>query len=494
MTSTARAKVLLAEQTRRNRLPKALAELVAGFHPKQRLMFDSKHKRKVGKAGRRGGKTHELLGEALNAAVLFPGAQIPICERTLECNAAKRLWKDLIALDGKYELGINFHHTYKTATLSNKSEIKLWGTDTQEGCDKVRGEGVPWVGVDEAGHYRSKVLEYLLTEVVEPMLVDHNGTVSVYGTPGLDLTGQWYRMCHDSTGIWEQHYWTLLDNPYLGVGTDAERAEYRERVLVEVRQAYGWSETTPRYLREWLGIWAAGDGDKCYPLTWDRNVIPALPETPTWNPWRYWLGLDLGFHDPCAFVIYAGRRDDPCIYVAKSYERQGLIPSAVAAEVERLRDEYDGFVTIVADTGGYGKGVAVEMQQKFGIPVEGAKKRDKRVYMEHTAGDCSNGRIKIVQRTNRELLDDLFHLAWNDDRTDNDPNQRDHLPDAFLYGHRHRPFTQLGLGDADAPERGSNAWQTAQEEALIERLEDELTEQLEADKTFELLGNPNGED
>src|SRR5262245_2066963 len=165
---------------------------MASLFPAQRAFVLSPAKRKENHAGRRSGKTNALVPGALRIAHKYPGCTIPVFERTLTCTAAEAFWKLLQEFDDKFKLGIKFHHTLKPATLPNESNVSLLGADTIEAADKHRGDKHPLVIVDEAGTYRSKVLEYLLTDVAEPATMDLDGEIWVVGTPGLVPAGAWH--------------------------------------------------------------------------------------------------------------------------------------------------------------------------------------------------------------------------------------------------------------------------------------------------------------
>lgn len=440
--------------------------MIDALFPLQRAFVESPAKRKVNHAGRRGGKTHAALARALKGAAQFPGMVIPVFERTLTCVAANTFWKLLQDVDEQFKLGMVFHHTLRTATCPNHAVIALLGADTIEAADKHRGGKFPVAIVDEAGTFRSKVLDYLLTDVLEPATMDLDGEIVVIGTPSIDAAGTWFEMCHNAA--WTRFHWTALDNTELGPRelNEADRRAWRADWLRDLRTRLGWTETSPRYVREYLGGWTRDADERMFAFDRRVNVIDALPE-PTTHEWRYILAMDLGYNDPCAFVVLALRDDDPCLYVVESYERTELIPSAVAAQVEGLRKRYS-FMIMVADTGGYGKGVVEEMRQTYSLPIEAAKKRDKRVFVEHVSGELGTGRIQIVGSDNVELIDDLISLPWNEDRSDAEPGFRDHLPDAFLYGAREgvRYLSGRGLGDRDGPTPGTDEWYLAEEEAM----------------------------
>lgn len=459
MTSR-RAQSLLAEKQRREAFPRAVESFLAGLFPSQRGFVDHPAKRKVNHSGRRSGKTFALKGRALKAVRDFPGATIPVFERTLTCQAAQTFWSGLIDVDKQFGLGIDFHHTYKTATFRNGSVLCLMGADTLEACDKARGGKYPVAFVDEAGTFRSKVLEYLVTECLEPASIDFDGEIIISGTPNAAMAGWFYeQVTHAHERGWEVFHSTLVDNPTIGPSEMNETARRLWRLdwLAQLRKRHGWTEATPRYVREYEGLWSVSGDDFIYPFDHSRNVVASLPAAPA-EAWTHALSIDIGFNDPTAFVVWGRVDGDPTSYVLESYEQTQLIPSVVAAHVERLREKYS-FRSIVCDTGGMGKVVAEEMKQRFGIPIKAAAKRDKLAYIEFTAGELRTGRVKVLRHANQALIDDLCTLAWNDERDDCSPGSRDHLPDAFLYGEREiTSWSDLGLGDREGPTPFSAEW------------------------------------
>jgi len=113
------------------------------------------------------------------------------------------------------------------------------------------------------------------------------------------------------------------------------------------------------------------------------------------------------------------------------------------------------------------------MRRSYQIPCRPAQKTLKQANIEFIAGDIASGRIKIGPG-NGHLAEDLRNLAWNDGRTDVARGIPDHLPDAFLYAMRElRAFAPTGMGDRDAPVRGTAEWFAA-EEARLEAVAVEL--------------------
>jgi len=458
-----RARALLAEKRRRERFPAAVAALVAGLFPAQRRIYDSTHRRIVCHAGRRGGKTAVLLALALSSALAHPGAMVPIIERTLSCAAADTLWQELQMWAVTHNVDVVFQHTLKIATLPNGAYLQMWGADTAEAADKLRGGKYHTVLVDEVGAWRSSILRFLVVDVLEPATFDYRGHIYLFGTPTVLKDGFFWDTVNNPG--WECHHWDLRDNPYLG----ASREE-REAQLADVRATNRWTEKTSQYIREYLGLFT-DTFDECIYALGPHNMVTALPDAPL-SAWTYGLGIDVGTVEPCALCV-VGRVDDaPELYVVKSYELPGATPSVLAAHVERARDEFP-LSWIVVDEGGAGKGYAEEMRRSYQIPCRPAQKTLKQANIEFIAGDIASGRIKIGPG-NGHLAEDLRNLAWNDGRTDVARGIPDHLPDAFLYAMRElRAFAPTGMGDRDAPVRGTPEWFAA-EEARLEAVAVEL--------------------
>lgn len=434
----------------------------------QRALYDSAHNRKVVDAGRRAGKTFALTACALRAARDYPGATIPVIERTLTCRAAEVFWRTLVNMDDTYGLGIKFHHTMKHAKLPNSAVIAIMSADTVEAADKIRGDKYPAAILDEAGTFRNRILEYTIYEALQPALLDYDGTLIMAGTPSPLCEGPFYDAVHGDS--WEHHHWTMLDNPFIPddldkYPTDAARLAYRQAWLEDLKKQNGWSDTNPRLLREWFGRWVSNNEELVY--SYVASAAVAAPDL-TAGRWQYVLGIDLGFNDPSAFVVLAFNNEEPTIYVLESYEEAGLIPSAVAAHVERLRNRYT-FSAIVADTGGYGKGVVEEMRQRFSIPLLAASKKDKMAHVAILNGDFLNGTLRVVASANRDLIADLRRLPKSDDGQGEHPGFANHLPDALLYGYRKAIALVQGLGQKAKPDKGSAEAKAIEEAEMIER-------------------------
>jgi hypothetical protein len=445
-------------------------------------------KRIVTYSGRRAGKTRGVVVRGLRAAARHPGAWVPIVERTTTCQSAQLAWRELQEVNERFGLGFIFHNTLLIATAPSRARIQVVGADTTEAADKLRGEHPPEVLLDEVGTFRPAILEYLLREVIEPSLMDYDGTLVMAGTPSPRKVGPFAAACGAIPGGtgWEVHHWTFRDNDALPLDRpeldgNARRAA-REAWFQELLARYGWTEESPWVQREYLGQWCEDAGGLVYRLAPFNHVGQVAPDLAE-GRWCYGLGIDLGYEDPTAFVVVAWRRGDPTLWVLESYEQSKLIPSAVAAHVERLRARYR-FDFIVGDFGGYGKGPAEEMRQRYGIDVRPARKRGKESHVAFVNGDLVSGVIRVVDSANRDLVADLYALRraegedWAEDARD-----ANHLPDAFLYACMEQRASVGGLGLREPPGPGTAEWERARMDALADSL-------VEADRggaTWDLL-------
>lgn len=461
-SNDATIKRILTEKARRAAFPNAVAAYLASLIPAQRAFIDDPSKRKLTHAPRRAGKTHALVGLALKTALAFPDATIPLVERSMSCQAADEFWRGLQEIDAEYRLGIKWQHTLRIATFPNKARLIVMGADTAEASDKVRGGKYPLVLVDECGAFRSEILSYLVTDVCEAATMDYDGVIVMAGTPNLTKKGFFWSA--KESGGWSVHHWSSIDNtalPLKGMEgrSEEDRRQWRVDWLANLRKRLGWTEETSTYVREYLGQWTDATDDRMYGIT-PANILDRLPDAKP-SEWTYVLAIDIGYTEPCAITVWGRIDGDPHLYVVEEFERAQLVPSALAAHVERFRARYDP-ISIVVDSGGMGKGYATEMQETYGIPCEAANKQGKLAHVDFANGDLASGRIRILKSC-KSLIEDLSELPWNEERTDAAKGYDDHLPDSFLYGHgRIRKWADTGLGDPDAPQRGEPAWWLAE--------------------------------
>jgi hypothetical protein len=318
---------------------------------------------------------------------------------------------------------------------------RLWiaGCKDRSEIDNFRGSPYPGVTIDEAQQF--PYLAELVEDSIEPALLDFNGWLALIGTPSPIPIGMFFEASRGEHG-WSQHHWTMLDNPYL-----PDAANW----LRNKREKSGWTESHPRYRREYLGEWVL-DGDALvYPLQLARNGAAPMPDGARTRV----LGVDLGSTGTTAFVVVATVCGWPGYWVEHCSVLRGASVSRVCDEVRRLRTEYDAY-RVVVDAGGLGGAYVEELRTRYGIAAEAAVKQHKLAYIEHIRSDILAGLLHVSPAA-RDLWDEAAALQWRDDRSGYDDRMPDHCLDALLYAWRAlRPEREAD--HTPPPEPGTPEW------------------------------------
>jgi hypothetical protein len=450
-----------ADAKKRKRFPDAVAKDRLNLFAEQLALATSSARNKVVLCGRRAGKSYTAVHLAIDAAQRHPGATIPVCQRVTTSMSAKAFWAELHLFDERHKLGIHFQDTYKIATLPNGAKIEMVGTENIKQCDGLRGGKFPRVIIDEAGTYRSFVLEYLVKEALAAALIDLSGDIIILGTPSILKAGYWFDITHQP-GLWEYHHWTLLENTKLGKHNTLDKRQ-TELDLILARD-YGGDADNPKYRREMLAEWTLGTGQLVYEsFTHLRNGLTEMPAH-NGKEWRYGLSWDFGYSDASAYVVTATRENDRQIYVVESGEDRGMTMQAIAYESKKLMARYR-FKWIVGDAQAK---QTIESLKAFGIPMRGSQKTDKKLNIEQVNVDLKAGRIQIVVPSNTDLIEDIMVLPWNDEQTDCVDGFDDHLPDAFLYNVREWGVLPVEYGEMHHVQ-GSAEWNAAEEERMYQQ-------------------------
>ena len=412
---------------------------------KQLALIDDPSKQKAALCSRRAGKTYTCCYYMLEIAHRFPNSLIPYIALTRP--VAKRLmWGALKLANRQYHIGMKFNNNELIATLKNGSQISLNGANDEADIDKLRGSAYPLVVIDEAASY-GPFLPELVEDVLEPALLDYQGTLLMTGTPNARCHGHFFDVTTKKEMGYSVHKWTIRENPYIPHASD-----YLERKL----KTKGWREDNPVYMREWCGKWIRSDDSLVYRYS-EANKVAAFPEG-----LEYILGVDLGFTDATAFCIWGFSQDSPNAYLVDCFKQTRLITSEIADIIDRLNDQYE-FVAMVCDEGGLGKSMVEEMRRRYALPIKPAEKRQKHAYIQYFNDGLQTNRILF--HPGSPILDEWDLLQWHENRTKEDPRFENHLSDAALYGWRE---CRHWLYEEPSPEvvRGSPEWYARQEEIM----------------------------
>jgi len=173
--------------------------------------------------------------------------------------------------------------------LSNGSEIIIRGLSNTKDPDLIRGLNAKVIIIDEFFHLKSELLEYMQTEVLEPMQLAYASDYKLLlvGTPP-KIKGTY------GEKVWQHldvpHFeWTCFDNPYLGDVNAFVTEKAREK---------GIEITNPFIQREYFGKWAYDEDALLYPEyhTWNDDAVPTIDLT------HIYFGLDYGVSDNDAVI------------------------------------------------------------------------------------------------------------------------------------------------------------------------------------------------
>ena len=406
------------------------------LHPKQRAFALDPSTRKAAHPGRRAGKTAVIAIMLVHAVVTHPGALA--CFIGLTRRVARRLiWKPLKDLNRRFRLGLTFNESELVATTAEGGEIHLFGAETEDDLEKLRGS--PWVmvAIDEAGSFRS-FLRYLVEEVIEPALMDHRGTLVLSGTPNASKSGYFCDVCtgeNPDIRRWESvHHWTMLDNRYV--------RDPKGWLETEVLEKRGWGWDHPAVRREYMGEWVRDVQLLVYRYDRPANDVDTLPA----GEWRYVLGVDLGASHAAkttALSLWAFSSTDKRVWCLRSWklslEDDDAAPSDLAESILALNRNHP-LAAVVVDPGGLGRAFVAEFRKRY-LPVKYAEKAEKRAYIELMNDDFRRGLIRIVRHANQDYVDELLNLQWDPDGDPEKPEEDtgrspNHLCDAGLYAWR----------------------------------------------------------
>jgi hypothetical protein len=411
------------------------------------------------RAGRRGGKSHGVGAKLIKAVVNTPGA-VALYLTITRKNARRILLPAIRKIIRDNNIPHRFNKTDLEFEFIGGGTLILGGIENDEEIEKWRGMAYVMVAVDECQSIPSDRLRTLHHSVLRPALADHKGCLTFSGTPGPVPVGYWYELSGPDS-VRPVRNWTMLDNPHM-----PDPAQE----LADIREENGWTEESPTYVREYLGLWLLDMDALVYPYEASRNRVPELPTRTSSgaivdpSQWRYVLSVDVGSVHATAFVVVAAHPALSEDYIVHAEKMLNMRTDLMAARIIELRKRYPG--AVVMDTQGIGKKHADEIRSRYGIPVEAADKADKQSGILIVRDRLLSGQLKTVGDL-EPLTSEWQICIWNKTKTDHERDQEDHACDATIYAiKRLRNYTAGHL--TPPPKPGSKEAIAAEEERLLE--------------------------
>lgn len=464
---------------------------------------------------RRSGKSYGMTSLALWFGERRPQSRVLIISLTLK-STKENFWAGapggIHSQDRQFGLGLKYNYTDLVWQHENGSRGRLAGAETMADIEHLRGAAAEAdiAIVDECKSFAPELLDQLIRDVLLPGLMTRDGFLVLGGTPGNIPVGTFFEatsaLARNDDGLptcipvgqddgdayakldpvyrrdlWRLHTWSIKDNT-------AKPHQWR-RALTDKKRA-GWGDDHPTWRREYLGEWVTDATDLVYSwaahknkpdfVTWRperaRGNVSGLP--PELGPWRYVLGIDLGYVDDSALVLAAYSETRRELRHVWDFKAPGMTVDDFFNEVIGVIERFGRPDAIVADTAGGGSKMLVEaLNQRYGLGIEAAKKTEKQDHIELVNSDFAGGRIKIIP--NSDLAHELAGLQWDLSRDSKtilartgrlreDPNCPNHLCDALLYLYRYS-YHYWSITPELGVEKGSAAYWAQFEKELVDR-------------------------
>lgn len=370
-------------------------------------------------AARRSGKSNANAKRLLRHAPRHPGGLSFFAAKDSK-TARRIIWQTFKELHHEFALGLKFNRGENTVVAPNGYTVWLLGMDEDGEADKLRGathglvEGV----IDECATIPDETLRYAVMECALPALGQNGGRLALSGTPGPLMQGFFYDQCQAR----QCFHWDARQNPYLKIGG--------ERFLANaLRDNPGWTESTPQFKREYLGLWCEDIDALIYSYQASRNLIYEGSEFPMG---RTVLGVDVGFEDGNGYTVTRTQPpNNPEIHILRSYEKRHQKLPAMAAEIESLRRQYN-VNWVFVDEGNNGLMVSKTLNE-MGIPCLPTPKGLKRPRIEFVRGGLTSGTIKVLRGQCDTLVGEWGMIPWNEKRTDADERYSNECSDSAIY-------------------------------------------------------------
>lgn len=380
---------------------------------------------------RRSGKTVGIAAKLLDVAIRKPGC-VALYITKSRVNAKRIFWRIIKRMYSDYSLGIEDPKEAELCiSLPNGSEIYLTGCVDESEIENFRGLPIGIVILDEAQSL-PQFIEGLVDDALVPALMDFDGQLGLVGTPGPVPVG-YFHECATSPK-WAHHAWSVFDNPWIqrkSVSPRHPEGKTPEMFLAEELDRRGVTADDPKIQREWFGRWVVDLNSLVFRYSAALNAAPAPAEMH-----HHVLSIDFGWDDSDAIAVLGWRDDDPRLWLVHEDVMSKQTPTALMKKTQAMYDKYQPR-EVVADFGGLGKKIAMDLQERTGIPIEAADKNEKLAHIELLNDAMRTGLMHAPAKS--RFADDCSKVEW-DKKNPEKPkiSERFHsdICDAVLYGWR----------------------------------------------------------
>ena len=366
-------------------------------HLKQQAFIDSTAKRKVIRAGRRGGKT---VGAAIMAVKSFLEGH-RVLYATPTADQVEKFWyevKQALAQPIQhlvYSKNETLHIVEKEGTQNRIKAKTAWNADT------LRGDYADLLILDEFQLMNEDTWEV----VGAPMLLDNDGdAVFIYTPPSLRSAGVskardprhaaklFKEALTDATGRWQAFTFTSHDNPYISkvalgeLISDMSKTSYRQEILAEDDESQA----------SWLVYRAFNE------------AVCKIPRFEIPSNWPRYVGHDFGGANPAA-LFFAG---DPISGEIIAYHE--YLPGAgrsTSQHVEEFKRLTDGLTVLKRVGGSHQEDEIRQGYAAHGWPITEPKENKVNVQVDRVIGMMERNKIKVFNDL-YNYLGELMSCMW----------------------------------------------------------------------------------
>lgn len=391
---------------------------------------------KLARCSRRAGKTYLIAAYLLYECWKTSGTPVLYAGLTRD-SAKEAIWPILLDFLDKLDIPHQLQPSALQIVFPNGSKITLFGCDSENARNRLRGRKFKLVAFDETGFYAR--LDPLVYAVL-PMLADYKGTLCLTSSPGELLSGLFYEADQGKfRDSWSRYAWNIHDNPHFQQPadkiTDTIKTRADEELATVLELQFKGDATHPGYVREWLGLWAASDTALVYPIG-ANNVVDKAYKMPSQE---HAIGICLGALTSAIVVgRYSPFKRDFQIVDCREFDDVDL--DAFAQRLSAYTEKYKP-TSIIAHTQNYSADVAQELRRRYQLAITAIADKDRSFHQKVMANDLRAGHIKIVK--DLPLIDACAKIVKDSTSGDEIEGQANHLPLALLSLYRRIYQTHL---------------------------------------------------
>lgn len=409
-------------------------DLKDALFDKQVEVIEHPSRRKVVVASRRSGKSYMIMAYMLDVGLKFPNSRVVYVG--LSIKSAKGILEEAMSvLSQTYKLPCEYKQHIGEIHFANGSKIMLAGCQDRAQIELLRGFKFRLAVADEI--QSAPLGEYLIDEILKPALRDLSGTLVVSGTPDPLGTSALFKAWHGEKPFmdFQKFSWNTINNPKFPAFVNGDMSP--ETYLDVIKAETGYTDTSPAFIREYLGKFCNSVDDLAYGFDPDKHSVS---EIPSGHEWMYVLGIDCGYRDSDAIVCIAFSYTCKTAYIVESYTKAEQDITAFMEAIGLFYEKYNHPKTVM-DYGGGGLKIIAEIRSRYKIPAVGAEKYNPKISgAQLVAADFRTERLKVVDNpSNTALMTQLATIITEQKKSRNGVmvtrvrDGGDDLCDAMLY-------------------------------------------------------------